>query len=267
MDSSQQVLCVDLLDFTGSFLQGKSYTEQLECVETNVQEFVEASKNSGYKLMVFIHKGINSPKPEKKWRKRRMKEMGKGRKSVMPGLSRILGALFQEHGVEVHYIVQFSTIDCDDTIAAFAYHHKGIVLSQGKGFLRYYAKNKGDKPFRIYRDFAVKPEKNHEVIPCLEMKRQREGKKHLRIYHDFAVSKPEKIHEEIPFLQLKMPGEERKASRKIPAELPATKPNMFFVPENKEYLRGCGSPLTHETNPHLMVKYFTSIISNINFNI
>ena len=49
----------------------------------------------------------------------------------------MIGNMFQSLGVQVH----FSTIDCDDTIAAFAYHMKGSVLSANADFFRYYVES------------------------------------------------------------------------------------------------------------------------------
>ena len=60
-------------------------------------------------------------------------------------MSLLLGSIFQSLGVTVHY----STIDCDDTIAAFAYHMNGSVLSRDCDFFRYYVDYSGlDLPIR-----------------------------------------------------------------------------------------------------------------------
>merc|ERR1711976_366739 len=61
-----------------------------------------------------------------KWKVRRMEEMESGVRKCVAGVSIPLGDMFRKHGIPVHY----STIDCDDTIAAFAYHSGGSVLSR-----------------------------------------------------------------------------------------------------------------------------------------
>ena len=67
-------------------------------------------------------------------------------RKCVAGVSILLGDMFRKHGIPVHY----STIDCDDTIAAFAYHSGGSVLSRDCDFFRYYAtRYTGSPPFQV----------------------------------------------------------------------------------------------------------------------
>ena len=64
----------------------------------------------------------------------------------------LLGDMFRKHGIPVHY----STIDCDDTIAAFAYHSGGSVLSRDCDFFRYYAiQYSGSPPYQASHYFKL----------------------------------------------------------------------------------------------------------------
>jgi len=56
----------------------------------------------------------------------------------------------QEQGITIHY----STIDCDDTIAAFAYNLGADVLSQDSDFFRYYTAST-ITPFNIFSSFTT----------------------------------------------------------------------------------------------------------------
>ena len=85
-----------------------------------------------------------------KWRMRRSEELRSGKRMVMTNMSLFLGSIFQGFGVTVH----FSTADCDDTIAAFAYHLNGSVLSRDCDFFRY-TTTSGELPFLVYRDFQM----------------------------------------------------------------------------------------------------------------
>lgn len=65
---------------------------------------------------------------------------------VAPLLSRMLGEMFQSVGVKVHY----SSIDNDDTLAAYAQANGAAVLSRDKDFFRY-----NDAKFPIYFDYKI----------------------------------------------------------------------------------------------------------------
>ena len=88
-----------------------------------------------------------------KWKTRRMKECREGVRRTPVGLAMMLGTLFQDKGVFVHYS---SSHDCDDTIAAFAYHRGGCVLSQDKDFFRYFVVEDTEAqspPYKVYNNY------------------------------------------------------------------------------------------------------------------
>ena len=114
-------ICVDLLNFCYYFFKfGKKnsdFEKSLELGKNQIKAFVQAAESSGYKLIGFIDKAIATDEALKKWFQRRKIEMQMGHKNVFPCLGLVVGTIFASHGVDVHY----STIDCDDTIAAFAH--------------------------------------------------------------------------------------------------------------------------------------------------
>ena len=140
----------------------------------------------------------------------------------------MIGDMFQSLGVPVH----FSVIDCDDTIAAFAYHLSGSILSQDADFFRYFVESSRETapPYRVFSDFEM-----------------RNGKLSLKNHPG------------------PKPGKPRASRRKILATLPETRGNPYFISNIPDYeekppgvdlqlLRGCGSNLTQETNPHLQAR-------------
>lgn len=197
-------------------------------VRKRVNNFVKFSRREGYKVIVFIDKSISSRETERKWISRRIAELDSGRKKILVNSQIMIGNMFQSIGVPVH----FSTIDCDDTIAAFAYHMNGSVLSQDADFFRYYVESSSETrpPYRVFSDFQMTG-----------------GRLSLKDHLGPKTGKP-------------------KASRKkILKTLPKTKENTFFLTDIPDYeekppdvdlqcVRGCGSNLTHETNPHLLAR-------------
>ena len=138
-------ICVDLLNYSNDFfnfprmilMQTSDFEENLNFAKKKIAEFVLAAKQSGYKIIGFIDKAHATGEALDKWIERRTKELESGRRNVFAKLSTVVGSIFTSLGVEVHY----STIDCDDTIAAFAHKvsNKQIVstffnLRQDKSF-------------------------------------------------------------------------------------------------------------------------------------
>jgi len=69
---------------------------------------------------------------------------------MLPGVQYILGTMFQEVGVRVHY----SQIDNDDTLASYAQKHGASILSGDRDFFRY-----REMSYTVYSGFEVKGEK------------------------------------------------------------------------------------------------------------
>ena len=232
----EHVLCMDILNYSSRFFdiaqrnEGRTvdFESDLRSARGKIQDFVAASRASGYKIIGFIDKSISTGETQEKWISRREEELYSGRRNCVANMNVILGSIFQSLGVSVHY----STIDCDDTIAAFAYHMNGSVLSRDCDFFRYYADNDGRRPpYQVYFNFSV----------CY-------GRLSLAPHGG--------------------PGRYREPAspRKILGRLPQTQSSTFFLDEIADYFRrsdnvrlmyrrGCGSNLTHEINPHLQVCY------------
>ena len=231
----EHVLCMDILNYSSSFFdiprrfhesRTVDFESDVQSAQEKIQAFVDASKASGYKIIGFIDKSISTGETLRKWFSRREEELNSGRRNCVANMNIILGSIFQSLGVTVHY----STIDCDDTIAAFAYHMNGSVLSRDCDFFRYYVDYGGMRPpYQVYFNFSVS---------------------YGRLSLDSHGG----------------PGRYRvpASPRKILERLPRTQNTTFFLdeiadffrrPDNVRlmYQRGCGSNLTHETNPHIQV--------------
>ena len=152
---------MDILNYSSSFFdiprnepRTVDFESDLESAREKIQAFVNASRASGYKIIGFIDKSISSEETEQKWISRRIAELESGRKKILVNSQLMIGNMFQSLGVQVH----FSTIDCDDTIAAFAYHMKGSVLSQDADFFRYYVESSMETrpPYQVFSGFKTR---------------------------------------------------------------------------------------------------------------
>ena len=204
------------------------FEEDLERAKKKIRNFVDAASRSGYKIVGFIDKSISTEETMAKWTMRRSEELTSGKRMIMTNMSLFLGSIFKSYGVKVH----FSTVDCDDTIAAFAYHLNGGVLSRDCDFFRY-TTTSGHHPLVVYFDFLLL------------------GRTLILNRHGGPSA-----------------YRQRPAPRVIFSNLPETKSNGFFldlVPSFKRrggdwqgvnllLRRGCGSNLTKLENPHLTAR-------------
>eukprot|EP00092_Neocalanus_flemingeri_P062627 GFUD01075580.1.p1 GENE.GFUD01075580.1~~GFUD01075580.1.p1 ORF type:complete len:368 (+),score=78.46 GFUD01075580.1:58-1161(+) len=234
---TEEIICMDMLNYSNSFFNIPhrdhpsfvDFEEDLEEAKKKVKDFIDASERSGYKIIGFIDKAISTEETFGKWKMRRMNELICGRKNIMANMSLFLGSIFQSFGVTVH----FSTVDCDDTIAAFALHLKGNVLSRDCDFFRYYTQSSRD-PFCIFSNFHI----------------DTQGKLILTKHNGPSLYR------------------ENPSKREISPDLPQTEKNTFFLDQvpsfmrqgkkwlevNQMYQRGCGSNLTQMTNPHISAR-------------
>lgn len=216
-------ICVDLLNYSDDFfnfprmslMQTSDFEENLKYGRKKISEFVSAAQQSGYKIIGFIDKAIATGEALEKWFDRRTKQMESGHMNVFVKLPVIVGSIFSSLGVEVHY----STIDNDDTIAAFAHKLGGGVLSRDQDFFRNHTGSyTGVPPYPVYFDFTLSQNR-------LTLNRHG-GPSRYRI---------------------------RPSPRKILDTLPDTKKSFFFLESNLEgklIMRGgCGSNLTQLENP------------------
>jgi len=230
--SENKVICMDLLNYSRGFfripnmyeVEKVDFKEEVKNARIKVSEFVDAVVNSGYQLICFIDRSRLSEEAMQKWKTRRMKECREGVRRTPVGLAMILGTLFQDKGIFVHYS---SSHDCDDTIAAFAYHRGGFVLSQDKDFFRYFVVEDTEgqsPPYKVYNNYKVKKRNEESYIMLFHHRGQIREKPEPRLI--------------LPFY-------------------PTTNPFPFILDENNGswfYTGGNGSNITHLKNPYLQVR-------------
>lgn len=224
------ILCVDILNqFNIRLRKSDTPRQAIKKKRKQIRSFVKLCKLGGYLPIGFIDHSISSQETDEKWRSRRIAELKKGKRDVLVGSQAMLGEMFQNFGVTVH----FSSIDCDDTIAAFAYHFNGAILSQDKDFFRYYARSKAEKnpPYVIYSSFTTAGGR-------LNLKTQEAPRIYPRGFPPrlkLLDSLP-KTHTSTSFLS------------KIPAHEKVREETSWML------CRGCGSILTQELNPHIIAR-------------
>lgn len=149
---SSKLLYIDGLNFADYFFERDGSFWAIERARGLVQEFLEAAKNSHFHIEVFIDYGQSTEETKTKWKTRREDDIRLGRLGIMPGIQWVLGQLFIDEGIKVHY----SDIDNDDTLAAYAHAHGASILSEDKDFFRYNKHN-----YRQYKDFEIVKDKLH----------------------------------------------------------------------------------------------------------
>ena len=241
-DTSSETLFVDILNQFAYSSQREPF-DQISAIQEAIDEiniFVDASKSSNYKIIGFIDKSISTEETFRKWSDRRIQEINdKNRKkrNYLVNTPLLLGEEFKKLGVPVHY----STIDCDDTIAAFAYHRRGNVLSADKDFFRYYLTDSD-------RSTSYLGPSYHQNRP-------------FKVFKGYEI-------DQAGFLRLEeLKGKCRVERRKILEKCPKTRDTANFLTTIPDFMareaggaklmfrRGCGSTLTTLTNPHIQVRH------------
>ena len=234
MENRREILCVDILNqFRLNNEEKEDPDAAIRRVSEEIKRFVKLCRRK-YEIIGFIDHGITTKETDDKWEVRRIEELKDGRRNCLLNVQTILGEIFQSVGVPIHY----STVDCDDTIAAFAYHMNGSVLSKDSDFFRYYVDIRDYEemrpPYRIYSGFKMDKKGGNFSL-----------KKHGGLRHD-------KIRY-------------RASPVKIPDTFPKTRDNTYSLPEIPDfiekpagvdlmYVSGCGSNLTQEPNPNLVAR-------------
>ena len=127
---------MDILNYSKNFFN--PITWNFSSCQNEIEKFVQAARNSGYKIIGFIDDCHESEEAKFKWKSRREANMsGETIRNLPYGISEILGEMFRQCDVEVHY----SIIDNDDTLAYYANYYNCIVLSNDKDFRRYQPRN------------------------------------------------------------------------------------------------------------------------------
>ena len=192
--------------------------------------FVKAARQSNFKIECFIDR--SRKENMKTWEERKIKECNFGVKTTPVGLAVILGTIFQQYGIKVHY----SAIDNDDTVAAFAYHKGGHVHSKDTDFFRYFIDEfTRTPPYKIYSGFSVQTlEKGGSLLNLI----------------------PHTGHF----------NEAKGGPKQICNELPKTNDYASSLEEEEngswKYVAGCGSNITHLPNPYhqVILFHFISIL-------
>eukprot|EP00667_Euglena_gracilis_P013979 EG_transcript_14456 len=139
-------LYFDILNFSGYFFpHGAPWN--LQHAVRSAERLCDAAQASGFGLKVFIDAEVESDEAIARWRKRREDEVRKMKRDMPQGLLTLLGEVFAELGVEVHYSVER---DLDDTLAFFAEADKAAVVSGDSDFFRY-----TDSTFLLYSAFSI----------------------------------------------------------------------------------------------------------------
>lgn len=155
--ANEKLLVIDILNFSSKF----GFTNKvwyLDDCDNKIKTFIEACKNSNYKIRIHIDASIQTEEAMEKWKSRRETEVNREQKDVPMCLSTIIGDMFRENGItDVYYS---RSHDNDDTIAYYAHHGKGSILSNDMDFFRYVVvKPKpngfGDTNYFVYGDFDV----------------------------------------------------------------------------------------------------------------
>lgn len=172
-------LCIDALNIQRKLLPNPNnvdpdqwLVQAKKCVAT----FVQAARKSNYEPIVFIDAAIQTEEAIRKWIQRREKEVKRGERNVLQGLSILLGDMFSQSGVAVHY----SSIDCDDTIASYASAFQAPVLSADRDFFRYVGNG---TPLKIFCNFAIRKGRLHLIRHPREIQCAKPGVKSREILH------------------------------------------------------------------------------------
>eukprot|EP01118_Nematostelium_gracile_P005395 TRINITY_DN1708_c0_g1_i1.p1 TRINITY_DN1708_c0_g1~~TRINITY_DN1708_c0_g1_i1.p1 ORF type:complete len:366 (-),score=69.87 TRINITY_DN1708_c0_g1_i1:39-1136(-) len=211
--SSTKLLLVDGLNYSHRFFLGfnRKWMTPLEA-ESKAQRMIKAAKASGWRLEVFIDLDYGTEEAANKWIKRRETEVTMQRRIIPQGTNVLLGEIFARNGVPVHY----SLIDNDDTIASFAQHYGGTILSADRDMFRYEGAN-----YEVYADW--------EIV---------NGEFRL-IEHDSAT------HKSGPRRPIITPPPKTASSYRL----------SFEDPKTDRYLRGTPSALTKRFgNAHLLLR-------------
>ena len=126
------LLYIDLLNIWSEFFP--SYDWNLLRARDRVKNFVEAAKNTGYRISCFIDYFNSTEEADEKWKSRRVADITNGQRGVPIKMHVLLGDMFRSEGIPLHYS---NGTDNDDTLAAFAEIDSAIILSGDKDFFRY----------------------------------------------------------------------------------------------------------------------------------
>lgn len=144
--SQRNLLYVDGLNYAEEFFPRDGSFWKLEEAQTLVNEFARAASHSGWHVEIFIDAGMSTKEARDKWHQRREDDVRLGTLGMPPGLQYLLGTMYSKAGLKVHY----SSVDNDDTLAAYATAHGACVMSEDKDFFRY-----RNSKFTVFNRFEI----------------------------------------------------------------------------------------------------------------
>jgi hypothetical protein len=159
-------LYMDVANYLTSFFPLKKNCD-LNRANQVVRRFVEASRYSGWDLVIFIDATTQTEETKIKWRERREREVREGRRNVPQGALHLIGDMFKDNGVPVHYSFE---ADNDDTLAFHAHADDASVLSGDADFFRY--EGASYLHGKIYSKFEIRD----DILHLFPSERSRQGR-------------------------------------------------------------------------------------------
>ncbi len=157
---------MDVANYLTSFFpMNKSW--DLNRANQVVRRFVEASRCSGWDLVIFIDATTQTEETKMKWRERREREVREGRRNVPQGALHLIGDMFKDKGVPVHYSLE---ADNDDTLAFHAHTENASVLSDDVDFFRY--EGASYLQGKLYSKFEIRD----DILHLFPSERSRQGR-------------------------------------------------------------------------------------------
>ena len=149
--TAKQRIFMDGLNFHSRFLPGKGRYLAFKQFSSRIENAVNAFKNSGFELIVFIDANRVSEEANEKYCSRQEQNIRSGKSGAIPFKELMLGCFFEKAGIPVLYSFD---ADNDDTLAVYAEKYNAHILSGDQDFFRY-----RNTTFQIYRDFTVNKNK------------------------------------------------------------------------------------------------------------
>jgi len=172
------LLYMDVANYLTSFFPLKKNCD-LNRANQVVRRFVEASRYSGWDLVIFIDATTQTEETKIKWRERREREVREGRRNVPQGDLHLIGDMFKDKGVPVHYSLE---ADNDDTLAFHAHADNASVLSGDADFFRY--EGASYLHGKIYSKFEI----HDDILHLFPSERSRQGRSIIALRDPPATS-------------------------------------------------------------------------------
>ena len=161
---------VDAMNWLGRFWSQRSGRQkpwrELNKLQRNVKDFVNAANATGIRLTVVADDVSKSAEALSKWYKRREREMRTENRNMPLRIDFFLTEAFESHGVRV---LRPHNVDADDLLAALASNTGGIVLSTDRDFFRYVPAIRVSREYKVTRGRLVL-DKDEYLEPRVSMR-------------------------------------------------------------------------------------------------